>query len=100
MPSKITTYTVRENKIAQVEQAIEKFIRAIAENEPGTFYAAYSTNDENTYFHIMEFPDDQTETRHQKAPYTLEFVEVLYPNCTVKPKFTDRTLIESTQKQR
>lgn len=96
MPSKITTYTVREDKVAQVETAIEEFVRAIAENEPQTYYAAYRTNDENTYFHIMRFPDSEAEARHQKAPYTLEFVEVLYPHCTVEPKFTDLELIEST----
>jgi quinol monooxygenase YgiN len=96
MPSKITTYTVREDKVAQIEQAIEDFVKAIAENEPQTYYAAYRTNDENAYFHIMRFPDPETEARHQKAPYTLEFVEVLYPNCTVEPKFTDLELIEST----
>ena len=96
MPSKITTYTVTEDKVAQIEEAIEKFVRAIAENEPQTYYAAYRTNDENTYFHIMRFPDTETEARHQKAPYTLEFVEVLYPNCIAAPKFTDLEMIEST----
>jgi quinol monooxygenase YgiN len=45
----------------------------------------------------MGFPDSQAEAQHQKAPHTLEFVEALYPNCEVQPRFTDLELIESTQ---
>ena len=97
MITKITTYKIRPDKVAEIEAAVQAFVAAIAENEPQTWYAAYRTDEPHTYFHIMGFPDAEAESRHQKASYTLEFVEALYPNCEVPPKFTDLELIESTQ---
>ncbi|HZD56666.1 MAG TPA: antibiotic biosynthesis monooxygenase [Anaerolineales bacterium] len=96
MIRKITTYKVRGDKLREVEQAIVEFVASIGENEPRTFYAAYRTDEENTYFHIMEFPDAQAEAYHQKAPHTMKFVDVLYPNCEVQPHFMELTLLEST----
>jgi hypothetical protein len=34
--------------------------------------------------------------KHQRAPYTLRFVEALYPNCEVEPSFTDLIMIQSS----
>ena len=44
----------------------------------------------------MECPVAQAEAYHQKAPHTMKFVEVLYPNCEVQLRFTDLRLLEST----
>jgi quinol monooxygenase YgiN len=93
---KITKYKVKADKVGEVEQAIAEFVASIRENEPRTAYAAYRTDEENTYFHSMEFPDAQAEAYHQKAPHTMKFVEVLYPNCEVQPHFTELRLLEST----
>ena len=95
MITKITTYQIRADKLAEIEAAVQAFVAAIAENEPRTWYAAYRTDEPYTYFHIMGFPDAEAESRHQKASYTLEFVEALYPNCEVQPRFTDLELIRS-----
>lgn len=96
MIRKITTYKVKSDKLEEVEQAIAEFVASIRENEPRTSYAAYRTDEENTYFHIMEFPDAQAEAYHQKAPHTMKFVEVLYPNCEVQPHFTELSLLGTT----
>lgn len=51
-----------------------------------------------SFVHLMAFSDQSDEERHQTAPYTMDFVEVLYPNCEEQPVFTDLRPIRSTIK--
>ena len=98
MIRKIAKYKVRREALAAVEAAIHEFVTAISQAEPDTTYTAFRTGDETTFIHFMEFPDSKAETHHQKAPYTLKFVEVLYPKCEIQPEFTD-LIPMSTSKQ-
>ena len=45
----------------------------------------------------MSFPDGGAERTHQTADYTQRFVDVLYPNCEVRPHFTDLKMVGSTE---
>lgn len=91
---KQVTYKVHPEKLDAVLEAIERFVRAVAEHEPSTVYAAYRDNEEPTAFvHLMRFPDAQAEEAHRQAPYTDQFVEVLYPSCEEEPVFRDLRLL-------
>jgi quinol monooxygenase YgiN len=85
----MVTYRVKSGQIGAVEAAIRQFVAAIAISEPGTTYDAYRIQGEDRFVHFMAFPDPAAEKAHQTAPYTLQFVEVLYPNCEIKPQFFD-----------
>lgn len=93
MIRKITQYKVKEDKLIEVENAIQRFVNAIAQAEPETHYAAYRTEVPTDFIHTMAFKDEAAETQHQQADYTLRFVEVLYPNCEEQPRFRDLTLV-------
>ncbi len=93
---KIAEYRVKLGKIGEAEQAIKAFVAAIAAEEPQTIYSAYRKDDGLSFIHFMAFPNQEAETTHQRAAYTLKFVEALYPNCEEQPRFTDLTLVHSS----
>lgn len=87
---KIARYTVREGEIEPVLAAVERFVAAVGENEPGTLYRAWRDEAEPLRFvHLMAFPDRDAEERHRGSEHTGAFVEVLYPRCSVRPVFRD-----------
>lgn len=98
MIRKLAKYKVRPDKITEVEKSIQEFVDAIARSEPDTNYTAYRTNEERTYIHLMSFVDEGAEKAHQTAPYTMRFVEILYPNCEEQPRFTDLALFASSHR--
>lgn len=93
MIRKITQYKVKDDQLFEVEQAIQRFVNAIAQAEPETNYAAYRTEDPTVFIHTMAFTDEAAEQAHQQAAYTLKFVDVLYPKCEEQPKFQDLNLV-------
>lgn len=95
MMRKIAEYKVKPDKVGEAEGAIQEFVAAISAEEPDTFYTAYQKDDGVSFIHFMAFRDAEAEKKHQKAPYTSKFVEILYPNCEEQPRFTDLTLVDS-----
>jgi quinol monooxygenase YgiN len=95
MIRKIARYQVKAEFDQEVIAVIEAFVAAIGLHEPETFYAAYRQGEERWFLHYMSFPDEAAEAKHQKAAYTMKFVDALYPNCEVQPKFTDLPLVAS-----
>ena len=97
MIHKIVHYKVKSDKLGLAVRAIQTFVQAIRADEPHTFYEAYQHKDDPTRFvHTMSFPDEAAEKYHQTSAHTKAFVDVLYPNCEVLPKFTDLSQIETT----
>jgi quinol monooxygenase YgiN len=91
---KIAENRVKEGELPDVLSAIQKFVRAIRQNEPETFYEAYRRGDTFEFAHLMKFKDETAEKKHRKADHTSEFVSVLYPRCEIEPYFTDVAPIE------
>jgi quinol monooxygenase YgiN len=96
MIHKIVQYKVNRKALAEVEQAIREFVESIHVSEPNTLYTVYRTGDETVFYHTMSFPSSIEEAIHQEAHYTQEFVEILYPNCEIQPKFDDLVIFNST----
>lgn len=91
----IAQYRIKEGELDNVLDAVKKFISAVKREEPETKYEAYNLANSHEFLHIMAFPNESAQQKHQKAPYTLEFVEALYPNCLEEPKFTPVSMIET-----
>ena len=96
---RMVSYRVKPEALAEVEQAIQEFIRAFKEAEPHAFYLAYRTPEETEFVHFMAFPDADAEAFHQKAPHTQRFVGVLYPNAERMPQFTNLSLLAASHQE-
>jgi len=92
---KIASYTVQEDKIDSVKDAIKIFVSAIAENEPETLYDTHQLADQSSFLHYMKFVDEDSEKVHHDAAYTRKFVEVLSECCEEEPTFNNLNLIQS-----
>jgi quinol monooxygenase YgiN len=90
-------YRVRSDGVDDVKVAIDEFVEAVAEHEPGTLYEAFVTDDGQSFVHFMSFADPPAELAHQMAEYTERFTQLLYPLCEEKPVFATLTLVESTE---
>ena len=90
----IARYRIKEGTLDKGLTAIRKFVSAVAQAEPETEYRSYRLADSREFLHVMAFRDRAAQTQHQKAGYTLEFVEALYPNCEEDPTFTPIELIQ------
>lgn len=89
------TFKVRPEAVGEAVAAIEEFITAIAENEPGTeIYHSYQEVDDPTRFlHVMRFTDEKSREIHIDTDHVHRFVERLYPLCEEQPVFTDVTTV-------
>lgn len=87
----LAEYTVRPESLAEVRSAVDTFVKAVREHEPRTEYRTFRRGSTRQFVHLMAFEDESAQKRHQEAPYTLRFVERLYPNCIEEPVFTPLT---------
>lgn len=90
----IAEYQVKEGTEQEVLSVIREFVATVHREEPYTEYRAFRLGDSRDFLHIMAFPDEAAQKKHQEADYTRRFAEVLYPNCEEEPKFTPVTAIE------
>ncbi len=96
MIRRIASYRIKKDAQENVLTAIEEFVEAIEENEPGTIYSVYRHEDGRTFTHFMSFPGEQAEESHKSAPYTKKFVDILYPTCEEPPIFEAVELVKSS----
>lgn len=89
----IAEYRIKKGTSDIVQSAIQNFVTAVHQAEPDTEYTSYQVGDTNRFIHMMAFVDSESQKRHQNAAYTLEFVEILYPNCEETPTFTPINII-------
>ena len=89
MVSKLVRYNVRSDEVEAVIAAIKEFLLAIANSEPETRYNVLQLVDEVSFIHTMRFPSPLADEQHQKAQYTLKFVNALYPRCQEAPEFIE-----------
>jgi len=81
------SYTVEINALGEVLEAMNTFLSEVEKNETQTDYKAYRVANTNSFLHIISFVNKEGEEKHRHAAYTEEFVKILYPNCSKKPKF-------------
>ncbi len=95
MIAKTSEFVVKKDKIEIVKEAINKFVRIVHVSEPGTkiYVSLQEEANEFKFLHLMIFESEGAEEKHQKAGYTKEFVDILYPNCKSEPVFKNYTYI-------
>ncbi|ROR34582.1 putative quinol monooxygenase [Inmirania thermothiophila] len=87
MIHRLLRYRVRADAVCSVEDAVTRLLEAVRREEPGTFYRVYRLGDGREYLHIMGFPDEAADRRHQQADYTHAFADTLY-DCWESPAET------------
>lgn len=90
----VAEYRLKKGAQDVVQKAIKQFVAAVHEHEPETGYTSYRVGDTDRFIHLMAFKDETAQQRHQKAEYTSQFVEALYPSCSQLPTFTPLQIIE------
>ncbi len=95
MISLTAEYKVKKQKVQETKDAIAAFVSAVHKQEPGTVhYEAFQLPDKVSFIHFMTFKDKKSQKFHQSTTHCEKFVECLYPNCEVEPKFTEVKNIE------
>ncbi len=89
-------YRVKEDKLQEVITAVEEFVDAVKDNEPGTLvYESVRGKDDLSFFHIMTFQNEEAEESHRSTPHMSKWVKTLYPNCQEEPVFVELDLVRS-----
>ena len=99
MIRKIVEFRVERAHLATCVQAIETFIAAVADNEPGTLeYSSIQKEDEVSFVHFVRFEDETAEELHRGTPHARAFIEMLHPLCAVQPTVQSyRVLAKATR---
>ena len=90
----LARYKVRPDHVGEALEIVRRFVEAVRAAEPDTECGAYQGGDGVTFIHIMGFPDEEAEHRHQQARYTVRFIEALLPHCEIRPSFLDLKPVE------
>jgi quinol monooxygenase YgiN len=82
-------YQVREAAVEKVAIAIEKFVRYVKDNEPGTkLYASWQQESEPTRFvHLFIFEDEAAHKAHGESAAVRAFEAVYRPELVGGPVF-------------
>ncbi|HSO96468.1 MAG TPA: antibiotic biosynthesis monooxygenase [Acidimicrobiia bacterium] len=89
-------YRVNEAAVDRVKEAIEEFVRYVAQNEPGTrLYSSWQQKYDPTRFvHLFIFEDDVAHRAHGESVAVRQFESVYQPELSEGPVvFTDYVLI-------
>ena len=91
-------YEVHAGAVQTVKDAIEAFVRYVAEHEPGTkLYAAWQEIDEPTRFtHLFIFEDEAAQEIHSSSDAVRTFESVYSPELVGGPVvFIDHVQVAS-----
>lgn len=83
-------FQVEEQALEKALDVIALFVDKVNANEPDTImYKSFQDNNDPTKFiHVMSFKDEGAQEIHRTTTYCKEFVEALYPICSVSPSPT------------
>lgn len=100
MISKTAEFTVKPEGLKRSLAAIEEFVSAVREKEPGTrLYVSLREAGEGLRFlHVMVFEDEEAERRHRSSGWVRRFTDLLYPETEVPPRFVDFDLVATTER--
>lgn len=89
-------YRVKKDELEAVKKAVADFVDAVKDNETQTIhYISYQiAEDPLSFVHYMMFENEEAKQTHEKAEYTKEFADLLYPACEEEPVFTNLDMIK------
>ena len=84
-------YTVKEDKLEEVKNAVKHFISEVKAHESDTliYDAFHVKNNKNEFFHMMAFADEKAENDHRNTEHIDLLFDILYPNCLKKPELIE-----------
>lgn len=83
---------------ATVRAALEEFVAAIRDNEPGTqlYTALQGTEDPTQFMTYFIFEDEAARQFHRSTDWVTRFTEIIYPENVEPVEFTEYRLVAST----
>lgn len=94
MITKIVEFRIKKDKLQICLKAIKEFTKEVHKNEPNTLvYDSYQKDDKVSFIHLMSFKDARAEEFHRQTPWVKKFANTLYPNCELKPKFSNIKIV-------
>ena len=96
---KTAIFQVRPDGLDRAAAAIREFVEYVRANEPGTVrYESYQERDDPTRFvHVFTFRDSVAEHVHSNSEAVKKFTAVLYPLCVQPVRFTDLSMVATTE---
>ena len=89
MISLLATFKVKKKDLSKVKRAIQVFVSQVCKKEKETLlYKSFQLSDTFSFVHAMTFKNKKAQNHHQQTEHVQQFVKVLYPCCTKKPRFT------------
>lgn len=89
-------YTVREDKIAEAKKAIDDYVTAVYDNEPGVIsFDVYCTKDDLTYVHLVTCRDEEAREIFDNAPYRVKYLESFFEYCETISQGMELKLVKS-----
>jgi quinol monooxygenase YgiN len=83
----------------KVKEALQVFVTAIQQNEPGTkIYTALQKAEDNTHFMTyFIFENEAARDFHRSTEWVKQFTDVIYPESVEPVVFTEYHQIASTE---
>lgn len=80
----VAEYQVRPSAVAKIKEAIQQFVHAVENNEPGTLlYSAWQQRDQPAHFtHFFVFEDAAAREKHYTSRARKAFEAVCAPELT------------------
>lgn len=89
-------YTIRKDKIAEAKKAIDDYLNAVYENEPGVLdFDVYCTRDDLTYIHVVTCQDQEAREKFENAPYRVTYLETFFEYCETISQGKELNLLKS-----
>ncbi len=90
-------YQLRADAFDPCKQAIDRFVKHVQANEPGTlaYVACQDANDPTRFMHGAVFEDEAARQAHENSDAVKAFVDVLYPRAVEPVRFTEYRVIAS-----
>ena len=85
---------------AAVRQALEEFVAAIREHEPGTrlYTALQGVENANEFMTYFIFEDEAARQFHRSTEWVARFTEIIYPENLEPVEFTEYQEVASTDR--
>ena len=92
-------FQVQAEHLDECVAAINEFVVYVRENEPGTliYTSLQQKGDPTQFIHYFIFKDEAARDIHANSQAVKRFTDILYPRLVVPVKFTEYSLLISTQ---
>lgn len=89
-------YTIRKDRIAEAQKAIDDYVTAVYAKEPGVLnFDVYSTKDGLTYIHVVTCRDEEARDIFDNSPHRVKYLEAFFGYCETISQGMELKLIKT-----